>query len=718
MKSINIYGNIPSLTDYKPYVITSEKGYGKSNILKQWLLQNDNFANSLVSPGTNSNPIILYSFLSNIYLYDCQDIMLSFIEQFKFLGFSNIIEHGLDIETQFKNIIDTSQSNSNSNQIIILIDNIDNIKGMNIDWLKNISTKSNIKIIATSTNVELNLDKNWQIIKLEQRIVTDKTKLINNIIKPLKLTNENINKIHCTLYKSKLNNPYYLTILINYLNLSKNFDDIKNYLDNTNISLKIIKDIEQKHQGQLTHILILLCITKNGLGFSDIRKLLCIENNLSVSDYLISLPFVVCIDNLYKIIDKDFYNTIVSHYKSQIQNASIKLLNYIVKLLTDLYYEYCNEDKITVSNITEFTHMNLMVEAVELLEKDKIFVSSNQETFDAFNKIITNVLILPMIYEKKFNYTHYWMKTNLSEQQISKMCEDNITNYPIKDKKYLSNYFYKLGNLFRELDFYLESIKYYKQAIELKYEIYGKESLDVTLSLNDLGRLYFCIQDFDNALIYLQKAYNIRGKFATNSNDNDILFLFAITTNNIGLCYDGINQIDKAIEMYNNSIDLYKKTVNSEPELSISYHNIALSYSKIFKFEKSLEYYQLAIKIKQSHYGYDHPELVMTLNNIGLVYTKFSSYQKAMEYYSRAEKIINKYPGQKNVESKKSLVLFNMGVCYMNLGDMNNCKKCLFQSLKIRKILYKHKPDHQNIKNVQSWINSLGLTEDVNTDVN
>ncbi|CAF4886178.1 unnamed protein product, partial [Rotaria magnacalcarata] len=56
-------------------------------------------------------------------------------------------------------------------------------------------------------------------------------------------------------------------------------------------------------------------------------------------------------------------------------------------------------------------------------------------------------------------------------------------------------------------------------------------------------------------------------------------------------------------------------------------------------YQKALEFYERAHKIKHSALPPNHPELAISYNNMGAMYKKMGIYSKALEFYERALKI-------------------------------------------------------------------------------
>lgn len=77
------------------------------------------------------------------------------------------------------------------------------------------------------------------------------------------------------------------------------------------------------------------------------------------------------------------------------------------------------------------------------------------------------------------------------------------------------------------------------------------------------------------------------------------------------------------------------------PDLAISYDNIAVCYRLTKEFEKSLEYHQKSIKIKEEVLDSLHPSLATSYEITGKTYWTMGKYNEALKYFQNTLKIRN-----------------------------------------------------------------------------
>jgi len=263
--------------------------------------------------------------------------------------------------------------------------------------------------------------------------------------------------------------------------------------------------------------------------------------------------------------------------------------------------------------------------------------------------------------------------------------------------------YYMLGKYFYEQEKYDLALKYlrmgYKQSprstliktylgfVYLKLEEYD-DSKQIYLELVsenstkpmfyfNLARSYFGLNDFENALVYYQKAVQLEKDYY------EALI-------NIGIIYAKQEKYKSAIEYYNRAI----KVKSDSPTV---YYNLAVLYRKNRENEQALEAYKKALSIKENY-----PEIYY---NKAIIFTEQGKLDEAEKSYLLAIKFDKKYTSAYNnisyvyVREKKideAIVLLKEGVRYTNdlklitrLGDLyllkNNNNKALLEYQKALK---------------------------------
>ncbi len=78
--------------------------------------------------------------------------------------------------------------------------------------------------------------------------------------------------------------------------------------------------------------------------------------------------------------------------------------------------------------------------------------------------------------------------------------------------------------------------------------------------------------------------------------------------------------------------------------------------------EKAKELYELAIEIKEKHYGKGHIQTASTILNLGVVYRNLGNLEKAKELYELAIEIEEKHYGKGHIKTASTIL--NLGGIY------------------------------------------------------
>jgi tetratricopeptide (TPR) repeat protein len=137
----------------------------------------------------------------------------------------------------------------------------------------------------------------------------------------------------------------------------------------------------------------------------------------------------------------------------------------------------------------------------------------------------------------------------------------------------------------------------------------------------------------------------------------------ATSYNNIGSIWDSKGEYDKALELYQQCLDIQLMTLGAEhPDVAISYNNIGVVWDNKGEYDKALEFYQQCLDIRLRTLGAEHPDVANSYNNIGVVWDNKGEYDKALEFYQQCLDIRLKTLGARHPSAATSY--FTIGTCY------------------------------------------------------
>ncbi|BDS15280.1 tetratricopeptide repeat protein [Aureispira anguillae] len=234
----------------------------------------------------------------------------------------------------------------------------------------------------------------------------------------------------------------------------------------------------------------------------------------------------------------------------------------------------------------------------------------------------------------------------------------------------MSDIYMVIGVLYGQMGEVNQGKELLLKAIAIKRELNATEKLghaymNLTLLYRDLGMLEEAIASIDSAItrfkaqkfeMGVNRSYQIKGevhKFAGNNDKalevyQEALALYRkqatkdikgeiVLMNSIAGFYRILKEYDRAIAYYQNGLTLLKETDNKELE-GLIHHNIGGVYLEQKQYEKALTYYQKGLVFYEA---IQHPTgLSRTYRYMGTTYQAVEKYELAIEYYTKATEVL------------------------------------------------------------------------------
>ena len=149
---------------------------------------------------------------------------------------------------------------------------------------------------------------------------------------------------------------------------------------------------------------------------------------------------------------------------------------------------------------------------------------------------------------------------------------------------------------------YIESIKYYREALKTNLILFSENSIDVAFNSFNIGEVYLDMNNLDSAEFYFKKTKSVFDEFI------EIGHPYYMHLNNaIAKLYFKKNQVKNAINLYNSVIEVGLKKFSYHPDLAQSYEEIAKLYLLQFNYKSSEENFLMALDNFKSLYTDQHP---------------------------------------------------------------------------------------------------------------
>jgi tetratricopeptide (TPR) repeat protein len=261
-----------------------------------------------------------------------------------------------------------------------------------------------------------------------------------------------------------------------------------------------------------------------------------------------------------------------------------------------------------------------------------------------------------------------------------------------------------IGVTYDSMGEYPKALEYFLKDLAIRECVFGTEHPDTAGSYNNIGSLYGCTGNYPKALKYHLKALAIRERILGADHPST-----AISYNNIGLAYNSMGDYPKALEYLMKALAIRERVLGTEhPDTAGSYNNIGSIYDYMGNYPKALEYLMKALTIRERVLGADHPDSAASCNNIGGIYKSIGNYPKALEYQLKALDIRERVFGADHPDTATSYN--NIGLTYHFMGDYPKALEFYQKALSIRERVFgtEHPETATSYNNIGYAYNAMG----------
>lgn len=204
-----------------------------------------------------------------------------------------------------------------------------------------------------------------------------------------------------------------------------------------------------------------------------------------------------------------------------------------------------------------------------------------------------------------------------------------------------------------------KALEYYLNAFSVFEKLSNHRGM--AIASRNIGVVYWMLEKYNLALDYFFRALE-----SSKMVPYDILGN-ARTINNIGATYHVLGEKEKALEYYNQVLQIYLK-IRSERDIADVTHNIGMILSDMNEFDKALETYFRSVesnKKRNSKHG-----LANNYNNIGELYYRIGKFDTALGYLKNSVQLATEI-------NAKEILMENFEFQAMIYAEMENFPKAL-----------------------------------------
>ena len=320
----------------------------------------------------------------------------------------------------------------------------------------------------------------------------------------------------------------------------------------------------------------------------------------------------------------------------------------------------------------------------ESLDEEK-----KEQLLDSNEKIIEQLKLKAYKLEESSN----WDESKKYREKILSLTQKKYGINHFKTARELNN----LGIVYYELEQYKKAELFYKQALEISKKINGLEHSDTVIYFGNLGRLYHSFEQYKKAEPLYKQALEISKKIV------DLEDLKGLLQYNLGQLYEQLGLYKKAEPLLKETLEISKKINGLEHLNTLSRLNsLGLLYISLKQYKKAALLFKETFEISKKINGLEHPDTVIYLANHGMAYHSLGEYERAEPLYKQSLEISKKINGLEHQITES--IIGDLGMLFSDAGEYKKAEPLIKQSLEISK-----KINGLYDSATQTGLNNLGL---------
>jgi CHAT domain-containing protein len=201
----------------------------------------------------------------------------------------------------------------------------------------------------------------------------------------------------------------------------------------------------------------------------------------------------------------------------------------------------------------------------------------------------------------------------------------------------------------------------YREALAAYADAVGRAHYEYATCLDNLGSLYHAMGDHASAERRLQEALKVRRflleyEFLVSMAGGNVHRDLALTLNNLGMLYRDAGQIDRALPMLRQAMEIRKKQVGeSHADYALAANNLAAVLGAKGDHKEALRLQQIAVDVWKRTLGEKHVLYANGLHNLAGRYRAKGDFEKARSLYKKAHAVYREAVGETHPNLARSL---------------------------------------------------------------
>lgn len=339
------------------------------------------------------------------------------------------------------------------------------------------------------------------------------------------------------------------------------------------------------------------------------------------------------------------------------------------------------------------SRVHLLLELGSIYLEQKMYQESEKRLLEAaaVSGKRTERSLLPIIYRNLGEVCLKLFKLSDSEKYFL----NSLALTPQRNKRTLSFIYAGLGETLSKMTRMKESLDYYFKALDLRTQLRFWKGISEVM--NKIGVNYLLQSDYNKALDYFNQSLQIREKRKEKEE------AVAACLNNIGLACFYKGDYPEALENTIKAINIYERTGNFEI-LGMAYNNLGLIYFETSLFSEALDSQFKALKFKEGTNNL--PNIANTLSNIGAILSRLYDLDKALEYCRKALDLRKTAGDKRGIASSYN----EIGRIFDKMGRFEKAISYLEDSIKMKR-------EMNSLSGLAESLQNLGMVHLKNNDI-
>jgi tetratricopeptide (TPR) repeat protein len=202
---------------------------------------------------------------------------------------------------------------------------------------------------------------------------------------------------------------------------------------------------------------------------------------------------------------------------------------------------------------------------------------------------------------------------------------------------------YETGGVYLEMKDYPSSIGELQKALAIQDSCLPDGHPDISGTCNRLGLAYYYSGEFTKAKEYLEKVVSSKVSGETSPR------LLANVYTNLGLVYSELGDDSRELEYYRMALDIREKELGTnDTDTANSYHNMGAYHANHGDNESAVASLKKAISIYEHLLGKNHSDTATAYRSLGTVYYNMDEFENSMIYYKKALHAFKRVLGQRH----------------------------------------------------------------------